>query len=275
VRLRGRDAAPRDQRESAFSAILGDLVSRVPGARSATLVDRDGETVDYAGHGNPYAIRVAAAHFRIVFDEAIRQPSLGAARSVLVRASRASFALHSLPDGYALVLGLSRGAGFRGLVRAVPVCIRLLADEAGWAASPSPWHPLDVLLDERRTPRAVRPVARLSVAPASHPPASAASRGSKRPRDPAAEPAAPDERGEPQNAAVGAIPLEILGRFRAALPEHERAWRVRTQGSPLEPASVDFTLVRESNGFWYADEPVIPWGDPRNFRKRHLPKEIL
>jgi hypothetical protein len=285
MRPRGRHAPPRDQRESAFTAILTDLVERVPGARCAALVDRDGETVDYGGRGIPYEMRVAAAHLRIVFDEALAQPSLRTVRSFVVRASRMSFALYSLPHGYALVLVLSRGAGFRGLGRAVPVCTTRLADEAGWDGVPSPWHPLDVLLDERGTPRAIRPVRALSV--------------------PTETPAV-DARGRelvPELANESETAVEILGRFRAALPEHARAWRARAQppqagglralahvrgqasgaetpanpaptATPTRPASLDFTLVRESNGYWYADEPILSSGGPRVSRGKRRPKQI-
>jgi hypothetical protein len=288
MRPRGRHAPPRDQRESAFTAILTDLVERVPGARCAALVDRDGETVDYGGRGSPYEMRVAAAHLRIVFDEALAQPSLHAVRSFVVRASRMSFALYSLPHGYALVLALSRGAGFRGMGRAIPVCTTRLADEAGWDGVPSPWHPLDVLLDERGTPRAIRRVRPLSV--------------------PTETPAV-DARGRelvPDLANESETTVEILGRFRAALPEHERAWRARAQppqaqdprvqelrahahargagaepptnpASParsVRPASLDFTLVRESNGYWYADEPVLSSGRPPVSRGKRRPKQI-
>jgi hypothetical protein len=202
-----RSIAPRDQRESAFAAILDDLVGRVPGARAAALVDRSGETVDYAGRGSPYELRVAAAHFRIVLDQARAQRSLARVESLMVRATQASFFVRALPDGYALVLWLSRGAGFRGLARAIPACARSLAEEAGWDPEPTPWRGVDVLVDDRGRPRAVR------------------ARGAE-------------------------IAIEILGRFRASLPQHERAWRVRVQ------TGVELTLVRESGGFWYADECV-------------------
>jgi predicted regulator of Ras-like GTPase activity (Roadblock/LC7/MglB family) len=201
----------RDQHESAFAAILGDLVSRVPGARAAALVDRDGETVDYAGSRNPYDLKVAAAHLRIVLDQALAQrcmaQALGDTRRVVVRASRGSFVVQRLPETYALVLCLARGAGFRGLTRAIPVCTRRLASEAGWPPSPSPWHPVEVQIDARNAPRALR-------------------------------------FGDRED------PLEVLGRFRTVLPEHERAWRVRTF------SGVEFTLVRESCGFWYMDALV-------------------
>jgi hypothetical protein len=207
---RRRGAPARDQNESAFAAILADLLKRVPGGRAAALVDRDGETVDYAGARNPYEMKVAAAHFRIVLDQARSQPLLAATSTVLLRASRASFAVHALPEGYALVLWLARGAGFRGLGRSVPVCARRLAAEAGWSPIRGAWHPVDVEVDGRNAPRALL------------------------------------------RAGGTEVPLEILGRFRAALPEGERAWRVRLA------TGVELTLVRETGGFWYADEPTGP-----------------
>jgi hypothetical protein len=102
---------------------------------------------------------------------------------------------------------MARGAGFRGLSRAIPACAHRLAHEAGWHARVSPWHPVAVLLDTRGAPAALRLGERRS-------------------------------------------PLEVLGRFRTALPENERAWRVRTL------LGVEFTLVREVGGFWYMDALV-------------------
>ena len=214
---RRRQSAPRDQHESAFAAILGDLMRRVPGARGAALVDSEGETVDYSGRGNPYEMRIAAAHFRIVLDEARRQAALVDVRSIVARAARASFAVHALPDGYALVVRFSRGGGFRGVGRAIPVCLRWLADEAGWPPEWSPWHAVDVVSDERGTPR----VARMSTLTS--------------------------RAGVDESTVV-----EVLGRYRAVLPEREKAWRVRL------PTGVELTLVHESSGFWYVDEPLIP-----------------
>ncbi len=206
-----RSSSPRDQTESAFALLLGDLVARVPGARAAALVDRDGETVDYAGDGTPFEMRVAAAHFRIVLDETRAQRSLEAARSLVVRATRASYAVHSLPDGYALVIRLTRGAGFRGLGRPIASCIRSMAGEAGWEPGPSPWYAIDVTSDAKGTPCTMRKTG--------------------------------------FGRVDREVPLEVLGHHMAA-PKHERAWRVRI------PSGVEFTLVREPGGFWYADEPV-------------------
>jgi predicted regulator of Ras-like GTPase activity (Roadblock/LC7/MglB family) len=154
---RRRGPAPeRDQRESAFTEILADLVRRVPGARAAALVDRDGETVDYAGADAPYETRVAAAHWRLALESVRGQPSFSEVQSLVVRAHRASFLVHALPSGYALVVRLGRGAGFQGWQRALPACARRIGREAGWPdASGGPWFDVEVPCDATGRPRAV------------------------------------------------------------------------------------------------------------------------
>jgi hypothetical protein len=147
--------AGRDQHESAFTAILGSLVARVAGARAVALVDRDGETVDYAGRLDPFALKVAAAHWRIVLDETKTQPSLHDARWLALRAGRVSFLIHELPEGYAIVLQLTRAAGFAEWRRALSACAHSLAREAGWPAWPNAWFPVQVETDARRRPLAV------------------------------------------------------------------------------------------------------------------------
>jgi hypothetical protein len=148
---------PRDQGESAFSPILIDLVSRMPGARAAALVDMEGETVDYAGRSTPYEVRLAAAHWRIVLQRTQEQPSLSGTRTLAVRAARRSFVLYALPQSYALVIVLSCGAGLASWRRALPACARRLAKEADWVQPDwASWYPVDVTCDERRRPSSVQ-----------------------------------------------------------------------------------------------------------------------
>jgi predicted regulator of Ras-like GTPase activity (Roadblock/LC7/MglB family) len=149
-------ALERDQRETAFTVILADLVRRVPGAHAAALVDRDGETVDYAGDDAPYETRIAAAHWRIALESARGQAFLADVRSLVIRAHRASFIVHALPQGYALLVRLVRGAGFRGWQRAVPACARRIGREAGWPeAAGVAWFDVDVSCDAEGRPCAV------------------------------------------------------------------------------------------------------------------------
>lgn len=137
----------RDQRESAFTGILANLVRRVPGAKAAALVDEGGETVDYAGDGPPYDTRVAAAHWRLVLEAVREQAWFAGVKSLVVRAHRASFIVHALPEGYALLVRLGRGAGFRGWQRALPACARRIGREAGWPESEASWFDVDVSCD--------------------------------------------------------------------------------------------------------------------------------
>ncbi len=154
VPARRAHLARRDQGESAFAAILADLVGRLPGARAAALVDIEGETVDYAARSDPFDVRVAAAHFRIVLQEV--QTRLGERCALSVQAARRSFLVVALPQGYALVVCLTCGAYPAQAGRALPMCIRRLAAEAGWPEGPPEvWHPVEIVADDRGRPKGV------------------------------------------------------------------------------------------------------------------------
>lgn len=179
----------REQHETAFTRILHDLVVRVPGARAAALVDVEGETVDYWGLLPPFDVKVAGAHWRVVVDEMRQRGPLAASTFVAVRAARASYQVHQLPEGYALVLILSRAAGFGGWRRAVAACSLALAHEASWSAedirSPK-WYWARVVTDDKRRPIAL---------------------------------------GSPPNVRA----IDVLGAVVSGLERRERAWRVRVE----------------------------------------------
>jgi hypothetical protein len=144
--------AARDQHESGFTAILAALVSRIAGAKAAALVDRDGETVDYAGRLDPFSMRLAAAHWRLVLDQTAALTTLGATRWMALRAARVSFLVHALPEGYAIVVQLARAAGFVEWRRALSACVHALGREAGWPDRGRPWFHVEVETDGRRRP---------------------------------------------------------------------------------------------------------------------------
>jgi hypothetical protein len=210
----------RDQGESAFTPILRELLARVPGARAAALVDFQGETVDYAGRAIPFELRVAAAHWRIVLNEAEAQHSLGGMTWLAARAARRSYLVYALPDRYALVVVLARAAGFAGWHRAVAVCARALGEEAAWSqrAATVPWFPVEVVSDGHRRPQSVRVAGRY------------------RPLE-----------------ILGTLVWQ--GRAGASgglgdLARREKGWRVRLE------TGAEATLVREPGGVWYADAAV-------------------
>jgi hypothetical protein len=165
VKAPSTPSSRRDTEASAFSPILLDFISRVPGALGAVLVDRDGEAVDYAGRGDPYDLKLSAAHWQIVLRELVALAALrdlGTARSLSFRGERRSTIAHVLPDGYVLVLLLGRRAGFTPSTRALAVCERALATEAGWpllARSPT-WFPANVLATRAGRPGRVRDAGR-------------------------------------------------------------------------------------------------------------------
>lgn len=140
-----------------FATILSDLIARLPGAFACALVDLGGETVDYAGLCEPFDIKVAAAHMRIVLNDVEEYGALGHPRWVVLRGEKRSFIARRLPDGYALVVLLRRRAGFAPSTRAFSTCERELSVEAGWATQPgaSSWFPLDVTTDGRGRPVSV------------------------------------------------------------------------------------------------------------------------
>jgi len=202
---------------SPFAIILSDLIARVPGAFACALVDLEGETVDYAGLGDPFEVKIAAAHLRILLRQIEEYEKLGDPRWIIVRGERRSVVARRLPDGYALVLLLRRRAGFMPTQRAYEVCERELAKEAAWPHRERrpQWQPVDVETDRRGRPRRV----------------------SARVRSDA-------EGGTKVSATV-----EVLGSVMG-LPARERGFRVRLAHG------TEVTLVREPGGAWYADDSV-------------------
>jgi hypothetical protein len=142
---------------TSFARILGELLTRLPGAFASALVDLGGETVDYAGVGDPFDVKVAAAHVRILLNDLEELGTLGVPRWIIIRGAQRSFVGRRLPEGYALVVLLRRRAGFTASERAFAACERALAAEAGWtavAARPT-WFPVHVQVDGRGRPTRV------------------------------------------------------------------------------------------------------------------------
>jgi predicted regulator of Ras-like GTPase activity (Roadblock/LC7/MglB family) len=157
----------RDTDATSFTAILDALVERVPGAYAAALVDSLGETVDYAGRGEPFDLRVAAAHFQILLANIERFGALGEPRWVVVRSTKKSIAASVLPDGYVLVILLRARAAFTISTRALKVCTRALANEAGWndlekrdGVKQRSWFEVTVETDRRGRPSHVQGAAK-------------------------------------------------------------------------------------------------------------------
>jgi hypothetical protein len=187
--------ASRDTDATPFTTILEQLIERVGGAFAAAIVDSQGETVDYAGRGEPFDLRVSAAHMQILLAAIQRFGAFGEPRWIVIRGARKSVAASVLPDGYVLVILLRPRAAFTLSTRALKVCMRALAEEAGWT------H-----LEKRDGPK---------------------------PRSWFEVPVVTDRRGRPTHVGAKKLTVEVLGTVMG-LSIRERGFRIRTaEGSEL------------------------------------------
>ncbi len=161
MRARGRVAIDRDQEASPFSAILWRLCEGCS-AHAAALVDKEGETVDYAGRISPYEIRVAAAELRLVlaFTRTAEVPGFRDVNEIRIRTGLRSYAIVGLGDGYAIVIELLRHSLSLSR-RALAQAMRELEFEAGISSVLEPgamrWSRVKVKpsADDSRRPEAV------------------------------------------------------------------------------------------------------------------------
>jgi hypothetical protein len=101
-------------------------------ALGASLVDSEGETVDYAGSIEPFDIKVAAAEWQLVLGLVSKTRSfrIHETTQLLVRGGVHSFLAVPLTEGYALIAQLERHA-FEVSSRALTEAVRELCREAG------------------------------------------------------------------------------------------------------------------------------------------------
>jgi len=205
--------AERDQLETAFSAPLVRLCEALR-AGGVALVDREGETVDYAGALSPFEIRVAAAEWRLILDllERSRASAWRTTNELRFRGARRSYAVVRLEEGYALVILLPRYR-FEISPRAVDEAVRDVSFEAGLKLPRAPrsgrdhWIQVDVRCQGR----------------ASRRPAAVCLQGTWR-------------------------DVQVLGRFSVAGSESQA---IGFRGQLMTGEEV--TLVREPFGRWYMD----------------------
>jgi len=158
---------PRDQDASTFTEILERLVTSVPGARGAALVDAEGETVDYFGYMDPFDLKIVAAHWQIVLGDLRETENFAAPKQITVRARGSGYLMRQLPDGYALILILHPHTAFAVSERTLEEMEALLFVEAGWTwpQGAHRWYRVDV---ETQEPDHRRPM-RLRAAGRWHP----------------------------------------------------------------------------------------------------------
>jgi hypothetical protein len=157
---RRKAGGARDQDRTGFTEAL-ERSLEAPGVRGAVLVDDNGEAVDSAGRLVAFEAKVAAAHLQLLLTEATARLDalIGPVRELVVRADRASFSAHALPDGYAVALLLARHA-----CAVSPLAVAELRDavsrEAGWTprAARLDWRRVQVRTasHDRRRPVSLR-----------------------------------------------------------------------------------------------------------------------
>ncbi len=232
---RTRAHASRDQIESPFTIILRALVEAVPLAAGAALVDGEGETVDYAGHLDPFELKVAAAHFQVVLSDVRAYPPLATVREIRVRARKRAFLMRVLDADYSLILLLHRYGGFSVSKRALHEAAGRLCVEAGLVQTDAEplWYRVEVEASRSGRPQRLRAppqYAELTPPPSVRPPAFG--KPSEAPRDPSSW-----------------VEVEVIGALMGTGPK-ERGFRIRLANG------AEMTLVRERNRLWFVDEPL-------------------
>jgi predicted regulator of Ras-like GTPase activity (Roadblock/LC7/MglB family) len=126
--------APRDQDESAFTAILRRVLYRTTGVLAVSFVDGEGECVDYCSALPPFDAKVAGAHLLVVVSElAERMRTLDAGQSWLlhVHGQRRDLVARRVSDEYLLVVVLKPRAFTRRLMGGIEQAVTELRREAG------------------------------------------------------------------------------------------------------------------------------------------------
>lgn len=96
---------------SVYGAILAQAIEQLPDARSAVFADWEGEAVDSAGPETQSLIRLAGAHWGIVYyltREVFRRAEAGTPRVMTLRFAERLFCVQRVTDHYYIVLE-SRG----------------------------------------------------------------------------------------------------------------------------------------------------------------------
>lgn len=234
-RIRSLPPEGRDQDPTTFAEILQDLLWHEPRATAAVLIDGEGETVDYASSLSSYYTKVTAANLRIVLDDLIRgartiernlRPSLPPT------AAQPSKRSPSRPPSGELCYAIF-AAGTRTFF------MQPLSD--GYAL---------VLVLRRRVFAVSSRAVALAVCRLSKEAGWRALAEESLPWHPAEVETREGDRFRPRQLKTGEAweKVEILGSVVGLA--RERGYRCRLQGG------AEVTLVRESTGIWYSDQPT-------------------
>ena len=96
-----------------FKTLLTKLVEAVPGASGAILADWEGESVEQFSLGDPFEMKVTAAHWGIVLTllkGLHAKYSTGPVREAVISTDQQHVIVGTLGDDYALVMTMNQSA---------------------------------------------------------------------------------------------------------------------------------------------------------------------
>jgi len=117
-----------------FKKLLGELVSRVPGAMGAVLADWEGEAVDQSGHLNDYELKVIGAHKGVILQnlrEVVGRLEDDHVREIVVTTEKVQTVVMPVTPDYFLVLTLNRDDALGRALFESRRCVALLREEIG------------------------------------------------------------------------------------------------------------------------------------------------
>jgi hypothetical protein len=115
-----------------FGAILEETIRLLPGCIAVAFIDQEGEAVDAVGWADEFDIKVAGAHLRVML-ELVPSAHGGETRDLLIAATKLSYRVRVVAEGYVLVFLFVRDIAFSASTRVLDTCAYALAKEAGFA----------------------------------------------------------------------------------------------------------------------------------------------
>lgn len=115
-----------------FKKLLGELVSQVPGALGAVLVDWEGEAVDQSGHLDEYELKVIGAHKGVILQnlrEVVGRLEEDQVREIVVTTEKVRTLVMPVTLEYFLVLAVRRDDALGRALFEARRCIALLERE--------------------------------------------------------------------------------------------------------------------------------------------------
>jgi predicted regulator of Ras-like GTPase activity (Roadblock/LC7/MglB family) len=156
--------APRDQADSAFTAILRRLWEQLPSLQAAAFVDVEGECIDYISRIDPYEAKVSAAHMHMLLGEVAQSfEKLDAGRtfSIEIDAADREIWVQRVGDDYVLVVAFATGSERAQREAAIVLACAEFRAEVG--LQPPPWETARQRLSVR-----VRPATGWTYAPETY-----------------------------------------------------------------------------------------------------------